>query len=138
MRDAELRASEIVAAAERDGDALGERAQRYSERVRRMADREALRRAAAVEEPVVVTPEPEPEMAAEPDARAGAGSGAGDCARGGGRARADACRGRDGARSRDGGRARARADARSGIAVDAVSAEGFAEIAAVQQSSTEQ
>ncbi len=67
LRDAELRASEIVAAAERDGDAVGERAQRYSERVRRMADREALRRAAAVEEPVVVTPEPEPEMAAEPD-----------------------------------------------------------------------
>ena len=51
VRDAERRASEILAAAEREGEALGERAQRYSERLRRMADREALRRAATVEEP---------------------------------------------------------------------------------------
>ncbi|HET7172238.1 MAG TPA: DivIVA domain-containing protein [Gaiellales bacterium] len=84
VRDAERRAGEIVAAAEREGDALEDRAQRYSERVRRMADREALRRAAAVEEQepaetapeTAAAPEPEvvaeatpgPEMAAEPEA----------------------------------------------------------------------
>jgi DivIVA domain-containing protein len=61
LRDAERRAGEILAAAERDGDAVEERAHRYSERVRRMADREALRRAAAVEA------QPQPEMAAEPE-----------------------------------------------------------------------
>jgi len=83
VRDAERRAGEIVAAAEREGGALEDRAQRYSERVRRMADREALRRAAAVEEQepaesqpemattpqleVVPEPMPEPEMVAEPE-----------------------------------------------------------------------
>ena len=46
VREAERRAEQILAAAEREGDALGDRAQRYSERVRRLADREALRRAA--------------------------------------------------------------------------------------------
>jgi DivIVA domain-containing protein len=71
VRDAERRASEILAAAEREGEAVGERAQRYSERLRRMADREALRRAATVEEPAAAVvepePEPEPEMVAEPE-----------------------------------------------------------------------
>jgi DivIVA domain-containing protein len=74
LRDAERRAGEIVAAAEREGDALEERAQRYSERVRRMADREALRRAATVDEPepgmageAETVAEPEPEMVAEPE-----------------------------------------------------------------------
>jgi DivIVA domain-containing protein len=79
LRDAERRAGEIVAAAEREGDALGERAQRYSERVRRLADRDVLRRTVAAEAaaPVAVAepepmpepmPEPEPVAAAEPEA----------------------------------------------------------------------
>jgi DivIVA domain-containing protein len=70
LRDAERRAGEILASAEREGDVLEERAQRYSERVRRMADREALRRAAAVDGPEAETPaepEPEAEMVAEPE-----------------------------------------------------------------------
>jgi DivIVA domain-containing protein len=72
MRDAERRAGEIVAAAEREGDALGHRAQRYSERVRRLADRDALRRAAAagpVAPVAVAEPEPtqEPEPMPEPE-----------------------------------------------------------------------
>ena len=78
LRDAELRASEILASAEREGGVLEERAQRYSERVRRMADREALRRAATVDEPeaesaadleaaMPAEPEPEAEMVAEPE-----------------------------------------------------------------------
>jgi DivIVA domain-containing protein len=71
VRDAERRAGEILAAAEREGDALGERAQRYSERVRRLADREALRRAGAAHQAEASKPEamPEPEFApAESDA----------------------------------------------------------------------
>ena len=82
LRAAQRRAGEIVAAAEREGDALGDRAQRYSERVRRLADREALRRAAAAEPAVASaeqaaaatepepepTPEPEPEPMLEPEA----------------------------------------------------------------------
>jgi len=77
LRDAELRASEILASAEREGGVLEERAQRYSERVRRMADREALRRAATVDEPeaesaaeleAAVPAESEPDMVAEPEA----------------------------------------------------------------------
>ena len=73
VREAERRAEQILAAAEREGDALGDRAQRYSERVRRLADREALRRAATVEEaaPALVAaepePMPEPEAVAEPE-----------------------------------------------------------------------
>jgi len=65
VREAERRAGEIVAEAEREGDALGERAQRYSERVRRLADREALRRTAAAE--AVAEPEPEPIPEPEPE-----------------------------------------------------------------------
>ena len=77
LRDAERRASEILASAEREGGVLEERAQRYSERVRRMADREALRRAASVDEPeaesaaeleAAMPAEPEPDMPAEPEA----------------------------------------------------------------------
>ncbi len=73
VREAERRAEQILAAAEREGEALGDRAQRYSERVRRLADREALRRAATVEEAapalVAVEPElePEPELEVEPE-----------------------------------------------------------------------
>ena len=74
LHEAERRASQILAAAEREGDALGERAQRYSERVRRLADREVLRKAAAAEPVATVAvaelePEPEPE-AVEPEPEA--------------------------------------------------------------------
>ncbi|MGH3140721.1 MAG: DivIVA domain-containing protein [Gaiellales bacterium] len=70
VREAERRAEQILAAAEREGEALGDRAQRYSERVRRLADREALRRAATVEEAapaLVVAAEPEPAPEPEPE-----------------------------------------------------------------------
>jgi DivIVA domain-containing protein len=67
LADAERRAGEIVAAAEREGDLLEEQAQRYSERVRRMADRDALQRAAEQAEPEMAE-EPEAEMVEEPAA----------------------------------------------------------------------